>query len=279
MSHLQVSRPINPTKRLVAREIPVAQISETTRAQMWTLFQGYYADVSEAQFIKDLSKKDAALVLFGTNDGRVKGFSTVVASHRKVANRNAIVIFSGDTIVDKAYWGQTALQAAFGRFAFKQKLSHPLTPVYWFLISKGYKTYLLLTRNVVEYWPRHDMPTPSDRAELIADLAQQFYPDAWRPALGVLQFAQCAGRLVEAVAPITPSLMREPEIRFFAQKNPGHLVGDELCCLGLMDMRTFSAFAMKIMKRTMAGLLPKREVRAFGFARKVVPLLTSNPFR
>ena len=57
-------------------------------------------------------------------------------------------------MIAQAYWGQKALQRVFTRYVVGVKLRHPLQRVYWFLITKGYKTYLLLSRYFPEYWPR-----------------------------------------------------------------------------------------------------------------------------
>ncbi len=49
--------------------------------------------------------------------------------------------FSGDTIIEKEYWGNRALTCAMYRYIVSFKLRYPLVPVYWILISKGFKTY------------------------------------------------------------------------------------------------------------------------------------------
>ena len=97
-------------------------------------------------------------------------------------------------------WGQPALHNAFFRYSVRSKRRHPLRPVYWYLITKGYKTYLLLSRNFPVYWPRHDRPTPAWETELLDRLGRERFGDRWVPARGGLRHDDCSGRLRPGVA-------------------------------------------------------------------------------
>jgi hypothetical protein len=117
------------------------------------------------------------------------------------------------------------------------------------LITKGWRTYLLLTRFFVRYWPRFDQPTPPALTELMHQLAQAEWPEAWQPERGVLHFSQSHGRLKSEIAPMTPLLLKQPDIRFFAENNPGHAVGDELVCLGQIGLDFAVKTAWKVLSR------------------------------
>ena len=149
-----------PGGGLKARVFTVDELMPETREAMWQLFFRYYADVGREAFFADLSRKSRVILIRDRDSYEVKGFSTIETYETEVWGRRVAVLFSGDTVVDREGWGQTALQIAFLKFIIRYKLSHPLMPVYWFLISKGYKTYLLLSRNFPTYWPRHDRETP-----------------------------------------------------------------------------------------------------------------------
>lgn len=220
---------------LVAVTLPVSAVDAATREEMWRLFSQYYTEVGRGAFLHDLAGKDH-VILLRDHARALKGFSTAQGYVREVQGRRIGVVFSGDTIVDREYWGQTVLQRAFLRYIVRFKLRHPFTPVYWFLISKGYKTYLLMARNFPVYWPRHDMETPAWERAVLDSLAREKFGASWRPDLGILRFERCLGRLRGSVAPIDDELRaRYAEVRFFEQKNPGHAEGDELCCIGLIN--------------------------------------------
>lgn len=235
--------------RLLGEVASVDRLDPETREAMWHCFSRYYEEVERAAFEADLSEKQRVILLRDSGDGSLQGFSTLKIYDLVHQGRRCVAIFSGDTIVEAAYWGQKALHRTFLRFVISQKLSRPHLPLYWFLITKGYKTYLLLARNFPEYWPRHERPTPSWEASLIDHLAREKFGDAWRPERGVLEFPRCAGKLRDGVAPLDEALLAAPDARFFAEKNPGHAGGDELCCIGKVDLRLYFAFSWKQLRR------------------------------
>jgi hypothetical protein len=236
-------------RRLRAETVRRAVVTPACRDAMWRLFSAYYDDVERERFLTDLDNKDHVILLSDAMDGALRGFSTVARDRCRVANRDVVSVFSGDTVIDAAYWGQTALQRAFFRYVIATKLQHPFSPVYWFLISKGYKTYLLLSRSFLEFWPRRDRPTPPFQAQIIQTLATARFGDAFEPERGILHHRQALGRLRAHVAPIDAAALADADIRFFAEQNPGHENGDELCCLGRVDLPMFAYYVGKIATR------------------------------
>jgi hypothetical protein len=253
-----------PTGRLLAELRPRATLKDHEVAAMWAVFRRYYDDVNEARFRDDLAGKHYVFLLKDSGDGSVQGFSTVQLYDQRIAGRRARAVYSGDTIVERAYWGQNALQRAFFFFLVREKLRRPHLPLYWFLISKGYKTYLLVARNFPHHYPRHDAAKDPARAEryraVVEALAEKKFGAALHRASGTLRFDQCLGRLRNAVAPITEQELKDPAIRFFAEKNPGHEAGDELCCLAEVDLALVGFYTQKLVARTMRELTAKRPV-------------------
>lgn len=252
-----------PPGRLVGRVVPLGQLTGPDRDRMWAVFSKYYADVTRERFEADLAEKQEVVVLRDATDGALQGFSTIQVYRREVEGRPFIAVFSGDTVLEEVYWGQTTLQRIFVAYLIRTKLRHPLLPVYWFLISKGYKTYLLLTRNMPTHWPRHDRPTPPFAARVLDLLARDKFGEAWDPEQGILRFEVCQGRLKRGVAPIEARLLEHPDIRFFVERNPGHADGDELCCLGEVDLAFPLLFPFKLMRKSLArGLARARRLWA-----------------
>lgn len=245
--------------RLRAEILRQTKLPAAVREEMWQLFRRYYDAVTREAFESDLAKKQDVIVMRDSGDGSLQGFSTLFVFDERVDGERVIAIFSGDTIIDDAYWGQQALQRAFLRYMVMQKLKNPRASLYWFLISKGFRTYLLLSRNFPNYWPRHDAPTPARESKVLDALSTALYPDAWKPELGLLRFEECAGKLKRGVAPIDLTMLTHEDIAFFAQKNPRHADGDELCCLGKVDAALLVAAPLRLMKKALLSLLRVRE--------------------
>ncbi|AKF06286.1 hypothetical protein [Sandaracinus amylolyticus] len=227
---------------------------------MWTLFSRHYDDVTRETFERDLARKQHVILLRAASDPggamsrQIVGFSTIEVDRRVVGGREVVSIFSGDTIVERRYWGTRALHRAFFRFVMALKLASPTAAVYWFLITKGYKTYLLLTRNFPEHWPRHDRPTPPWQQTILDELATRRFGDAYDARRGVLCFADSGhGRLRADVAPIDAALACDPDVRFFVERNPGAPRGDELCCLGRVGVGLAMQFGRKQLARALEG--------------------------
>jgi hypothetical protein len=220
-----------PSRGLQARVRRVASLTKPELDSMWTLFESAYAGATRDAFERDLAEKHHVIVL--KDAGRaLQGFSTLL----RLDVQGACVVFSGDTIVAPGFWGQTALQRAFIWYLMTQRHARPAVPVYWFLITKGYRTYLLISRYFPNHWPRHSEPFPAAEASLLDELCRNKFGAAWDVDSGLLRYAgKDAVRLADSLAHVPKRLEADPDVRFFLQKNPRWAEGDELCCLARAD--------------------------------------------
>ena len=117
--------------------------------------------------------------------------------------RPVIALFSGDTVIDRGYWGDSALMHVWGRFALTLIDERPESELYWFLIAKGYKTYRFLPVFFHEFDP-HPARTTPDRARAVIDaLARNKYPRDFDADRGVIRAGAGHDRLRSGVAEIT----------------------------------------------------------------------------
>lgn len=216
--------------RLKSQRLSLEAISPAIKNRMWKLFETFYSDVNEGTFYRDLGAKDGAIILFD-EEKNVKGFSTYVFYQHAINNQVVDVLFSGDTIIHPDHWGQNVLHLEFFKLVVQRKLANPWRKVYWFLISKGFKTYLLMANNFPQSWPRYNMQTPDNIAMLINSMANRLYPANWCQKTGLLEFAESEGSLKKSIAPIGDKERANPNIAYFETRNPKHAQGTELCCL------------------------------------------------
>ncbi len=254
-----------PSGRLRGRWIATAKLSADQRHRMWQLFSLYYTDVTETQFQADLAPKNHVILLEDTGSASLEGFSTLQVYRRAIGGRNVRIIYSGDTIVTEKYWGQPALQRTFVRFLVRERLKQPWGGLYWFLITKGYKTYLLLSRNFPDYYPHPERATPAWEKSVIDTLAQEKFGQEYNPESGVVCFRESHGKLREGVAPVEAHHLSHADIRFFVEKNPGHGLGHELCCLGKVHFGMFGYFLRRQLLKG-ARALTKKLRAIWGFA-------------
>jgi hypothetical protein len=212
---------------------------------MFALMERYYENVSEATFAADLEEKQSVIMLADPVTGAVCGFSTQTLLEASIAGRPVKALFSGDTIIARERWGDRALARVWGRFALSLIDRFPTTELYWFLISKGYKTYRFLPLFFHEFYPRYDVATPDWAREIIDCLAQARYP-TYDPAAGIVRADEMKDRLRPGVADVGDERLSDPHVQFFVERNPGHARGDELCCIAPLTRENFTAAAYRV---------------------------------
>ena len=213
--------------------------------EIWTLTAEFY-DIERAYAEAELRKRQS-VALIRMNDALL-GMASIDIYPARFRGRRIAVIATTHVLLRENWRGRNLLQRLGFRTFLATRLRYPLRPIYWFFETFSYKSYLLLPRNFVEYWPRHDQPTPEAAAALIDDLAGHAYGPAWRPARGIAVRSSRL-RLREHVSPLAPGLDAGPDVEFFARVNPGHAEGDMLVCLCPLTLRNWLSVGRKMLER------------------------------
>jgi len=237
-----------PTERrrapLRSSLVPISSLSTADRGEMLALMQRHYDYVTAEQFATDLKAKQW-VVLARDDQNKVCGFATQELRTHEIDRRLIRVLFSGDTIVDRRYWGNNSLIGAWGDFAIQLMDKYGGDPLYWHLITKGYKTYRLLPLFFHEFYPRYDQSTPPSIRKLIDSVSLARFPKQYDSTVGVVRATSDGCRLRSGIADITSTRLRNPHIRYFADRNPGHAWGDELSCLAPLSHENFTETAYR----------------------------------
>ncbi|TCM60506.1 hypothetical protein EC844_13233 [Acinetobacter calcoaceticus] len=199
--------------------------------QMYSIYEKYYENTSYELFESDFLQKTGIFLIFDPQNNIV-GFSTVVERDFLIDGQAQYAFFSGDTIIEKKYWGSHALQRSMARYILTYKMKHPTRPVYWMLISKGFKTYLLLANNYYTYYPNVENKH-SHLKHLIEAYCVQYFDEYYNPQTGLLNFGEDYQALKASVAPIQHEMrIKNKNIDFFESVNPTWIQGTELPCIG-----------------------------------------------
>jgi len=209
--------------------VPVSKLTPECAARMLRLMQAHYEGVTEQQFTTDLGAKGWAILL--QDQGQLCGFSTQVMFEHVYQGKTVRIVFSGDTIIDKAHWGSMALPLAWGRFMLSLLEARPGADLYWLLTSKGYKTYRFLPVFFHHFQPCRGKSASAFEEGLLKSVAARRFGARFDAATGILRAEPGAQRLRDGVAELDDRRIRDPHVAFFQQQNPGHAHGDELVCL------------------------------------------------
>jgi hypothetical protein len=227
--------------------VRTADITPSQREEMFALMESYYEGVERATFDADLDEKEWVIQILDEETNRLKGFSTQMLLEVEVSGRIVHALFSGDTIVDRSARGERSLFQVSGWFVRSLMNIYPRAELYWFLISKGYKTYRFLPLFFHEFYPRYDVPTPTRFAAVIDALAGYKFSASYDRALGIVKAGPCSCRLRPGMADITLDRLGDPHVGFFAERNPRHALGDELCCIAPLTPANFTPVAYRAM--------------------------------
>jgi hypothetical protein len=227
--------------------VPATRLTMSDRRKLYQLLGRHYEHVSWPQFDADLLEKDAVIVLRDAN-GVLCGFSTQKVMQIAVDGLPVRAIFSGDTIIDPNHWGEQELGRAWCRYVGQVRAAEPDTPLYWFLISKGYRTYLYLPVFFKTYYPACAWPTPAAEQRILKALANAKFPQDYDAASGLVVFQESRGNLKPELAAVPPHRLKNQHVQFFLSCNPTYSEGTELACLAEISPENMRSYPARILQ-------------------------------
>lgn len=225
----------------------IASLTRVTDAQkesMFALHRRYFSHVLRETFYRDLNEKGWVIILSAGPE--IVGFSTLQLIPLRVLGAQRIFLFSGDTIVDRAHWHDSTLAGCFGHFMLRLIDEHPQTPLHWFLISKGYRTYRFLPVFFNRFYPVHGGATPPDDAALLQAVAAHKFAGAYDPRSGLVRLGGQKDCLRPEMCEIPAGRAQDPHVRFFLERNPAYFKGDELACIADISRANLNRYAWRV---------------------------------
>lgn len=232
-------------KKLFGRVLEVIDIDSALRDEMFALMHKFYF-AEKTAFIRDLSAK-TNVVLLEDQNGKLQGFTSVTIFHLEVEKRLVKILFSGDTIVHPDFWGSLELPRVWGKFMYETLQNCVDIPLYWFLISSGYKTYRFLPTYFNDFYPRHDVDTPEEMQKILHTAATKLFEENFNAETGIIKLNHPTPMRSE-VSAVSNEKMQNPHVAFFVRKNPGYISGDELACITHLHQNNFKPFVKRLLK-------------------------------
>lgn len=208
------------------------------------LYLSYYDGTDEVLVLSDLQKKTNVLMLY--HDEVLVGFTTFEVYEKVWQGKVALVVYSGDTIVEKAHWGQQALAYAWIRYIGELKRENPAQSIYWFLIVKGHRTFKYLPAFTHTFYP-HWSSNEQILKPLLDSLAKEKFGDDYDAQSGIISFKHSRGHLKEAFSYPQENEMNNLSVKYFLEKNPGYLRGDELACICSFEDDNLRPFTKRVL--------------------------------
>ena len=222
-----------------------SSLSDFDKQAMFKLMVENYSGVKKADFLRDLSKKDYVIILKSV--GQLCGFSTFALFEHEINGERIRVAFSGDTVINKENRNSRQLPVSFGMLMNRiEKMSDE--PLYWMLISKGFRTYRFLPVYFKEFYPAYNQCLPEFEKQLMMQLGEKLFGERYKLSSGIVS---SSGQAVKSVEEDLHSIeLREDlHIQYFNDKNPNWHNGDELVCLVKYSRSNLNSFIVKILDK------------------------------
>lgn len=225
----------------------INELTELDIKQMFMLMSMFYDDVDFGVFTRDLYDKQICIILIDENK-QIQGFSTQKIISVEMDSGPVHGVFTGDTIIHKDHWGSWILFRLFARYYIEE--SKKYDHFYWFLTSKGYKTYKVLPLFYKEYYPNRSRPMPEPIRQIVNRFGAAKYPEDFNPKTGVIEYRQKKDKLKPDIEVLKQKHLNDPDIVFFNKQNPGHVNGNDLVCLTRLTEDNLTQQGKKLLLNT-----------------------------
>ena len=224
----------------------VERLSAADRAALVALYLAHYDGSSREIVLEDLATKNEVLLLH--HDGELVGFTTLELYERDWHGGRIGVVYSGDTVVARAHWGQQALAFRWIARIGELHAQHPERHLYWLLIVKGHRTFKFLPAFGKSFFP-HWAIDRSDLEPLARALASEKFGADYNPVTGCVEPAASRGHVKPEIAQPTSSERGRAAVEFFLARNPHYRLGHELVCLCELDESNMRPLTRRIFTR------------------------------
>lgn len=218
--------------------------------KMYTLMTDHYENINIDKFIKDLYIKDNIFLVYSSEE--LIGFSTLkkIKISLEEENETIIGLFSGDTVIKKGFSWSISFQKEWIKFCLEESEKNNLLNIktYWFLISKGIKTYMYLPTYFKNYSPKLGVIESKKEKKIKELYGQKLYANRYDMKSGVIRNDSSNDYLKENVVSINSKQQLNRDIQFFISKNPNYKEGDELVCLAELSYENLTNLGKRVVK-------------------------------
>ena len=233
------------TGRLSGRFVPREALDAHRKSSMLLLLRSHFTGVDRETFDADLLQKNW-VILLEDQRGVLRGFSTLLVYPETIAGRALTVVYSGDTIVAREWWGSPVLPLTWLRAVRQLTPLYGNREVYWLLLTSGFRTYRFLPVFFREFVPRWDGASAADRSVMQSLAATQF-GGRYDGKTGIVRLER-PQVLAPELLDVPARRALDPHVAFFLERNPGYVYGDELVCLARIAEENLTAAGLRIAK-------------------------------
>jgi hypothetical protein len=213
------------------RLVKTHTLSFFEREEIYLLLCTYFDGVQRNSFDSHLDQSNWVMLIREIGSGVLRGFSSFHLYETWFNGEPIAVVQSRDTAVDPCGWPNSVLPRAWMAVARTLHQEYRHRSLYWLLLCSNYRTF----RSSATLW-RQFYPKPDSHAatmvwpELVENLLESCDDVRYDRERNIATLAH-GWQLRDSLQRIPPPRAKDPDIRFFADRNPGYSQGQRLVCL------------------------------------------------
>lgn len=232
-------------------------LNESTKEEMWTVYQKYY-NYSREYFMQRVSSNN--YFSFYKVKGKIIGFTGLRINRTEINKQKRVLIYFGQTIIDQNYRGKSLIPRTATKLCLQFWKDLLLGRVYVWADALTYKAYLVFAKTLGEYYPSYRTNTPKPVRGLINFVGDKYYGKTFNPNTGTV--TKNTVFVNDPTTQINPQLESDQDVLFYAAANPKYTQGHGLITLAPMHARNYLKVVAKSLKKL---IFPKK--------RSLVPVL------
>lgn len=226
---------------IIYENLPVDHLTDKMLDRMFTLFNIYFIYEKE-HFIRDMKNKDKITLIIDHSSNTLVGFS----SYDCIEYNDFAVLFSGSTVVDEQYRSESALMEGFVHICADTIKAYGNKPIYWHLISMGFRTYRFLPLFFNKYYPSCD--GENFKLKMMLDMiSNERFSNDYNLSTGIVSIPD-SEKLRPEHAVIPKNRMKNKHVQFFLNKNPHYANGNELSCIAELSVENMRSIPQRMLR-------------------------------
>jgi hypothetical protein len=226
--------------------IKTADVTEQEKEELFFLYRRFYANTDYDRFLADFSEKQWLIRM--TDSSRLAGFSTQQLILHSAGGKAIRFLFSGDTIVDPEYWNTSHLAGAFGHL-FLRILQEDDSALYWFLISKGFRTYRFLPVFFTSFYPAYSGKN-IELKQMLDTVAELKFGNCYNQKTELVVFDKEKEHLTGKLAEVPAGRYKDKHVCFFLNRNQNYRRGAELACIAPLMPENLTRCGKRVIEAT-----------------------------
>lgn len=232
-------------------------LDEATRDRLWGLYSPHH-HVDRASFEGRWRGLDQ-LAIF-THVGEIVGMIGVRLRPLEIEGERIETIYFGQVFIRPDFRGKLLIQRLLIQLFLSMKLKGESSKIIFWTDALTYKPYLVMTHYLKEYYPNAHRDAPAWVAPLILELGRHYYGELFDASSGTVM--KPSRQIREGVADITARELSDPDVRYYASRNPRHGEGHGLLIMCPCTLSNVFHFLRVISRRAMVKAPMRREVPA-----------------